>query len=133
MNRRSDVEEDVPFSPYYHPENLGVCRKAQPLPSHMCRLSFVHECKMAGEISNECPSDKNSCCFDGCINRCVGVEQNTFLSEPSNSGLGKNFKDRPIKETTTGANFPGSGLNVEASDLISNVHGALYNFFMGEY
>ena len=140
VRRRSyEIEEGSEPNVYDPNKSLGVCKKEPPLPSHMCRLRFVHECHSVGRSSDECPEDKSFCCFDGCINSCVDVYKTTLsLSQDrSNSRSGHEDVKENVKDTFDLLTHPTTIRHprlhsVEDEDLMGNIHGALYDFFMGE-
>ena len=102
----------------------------------MCRLRFVHECNIVGDISNECLGDKAYCCFDGCINSCVDIKQTTLLWSPNLHSRSSNpvmeDKQHDFEDIETDQNRRNPRLHSEGHDLMANIHGALYDFFMGE-
>ena len=140
VRRRSyEIEEGSAANVYDPNKNLGVCKKQPPLPSHMCRLRFVHECHSVGRSSDECPVDKSFCCFDGCIYSCVDVHKTTLsLSQDrTNSRSGHEDIKENVKDTFDSFTNPTTIRHprlhsVDDKDLMGNIHGALYDFFMGE-
>ena len=99
----------------------------------------MHECHSVGRSSDECPEDKSFCCFDGCINSCVDVYKTTLsLSQDrSNSRSGHEDVKENVKDTFDLFTHPTTIRHprlhsVENEDLMGNIHGALYDFFMGE-
>ena len=138
VKRRSyeEIKHGSAVQVYDPNKNLGVCKKVYPLPSHMCRLRFVHECHAVGRSNNECSRyNKNTfCCFDGCINSCVDVHKTTFSFTPSHS-ISRSSHEEKTEDNFDMFSHPTSRhprLHSLDGDIMGNVHDALYGFFMGE-
>ena len=137
VNRRSDERSRGSEAQVYDQnKNLGVCKKVNPFPRHMCRLRFVHECHALGRSTHECSKDKTYCCFDGCVNRCVDLHKTT-LKRPAPYVYGSTSSQRAdnIEENDDMFSHQSSRhprLQTVNDDFMGDIHGALYEFFMGE-